>query len=358
MGIRRPGAAVVAGIVSAASPVLLRSGFHWPFLPTFLDWGGTKSSDIPAILFGLGAVQLSRNPDGIFAITGAQNRARRQKRAARSAAARAVVAEEQATAQGAARLEQDLESRGALRTPASTFEAVPADATFVLDGVHAGYGDVEVLHGVTLAIIPGTITALLGANGSGKSTLCRTASGLVTPSAGVVRLHGADVTSQAAPARARDQVIVVPESRGIFPGLTVDENLTLRLPRSEQREQAYERFPLLAERRQLAAGSLSGGEQQMLALATLLVRPPAVVVCDEPTLGLAPLIVEQILEIFVELRRQGVSLLLVEEKSKAILGIADRVAVLQLGRVAWYGPASDVDDALLVEAYLGGVAAG
>jgi ABC-type branched-subunit amino acid transport system ATPase component len=96
----------------------------------------------------------------------------------------------------------------------------------------------------------------------------------------------------------------------------------------------------------------------MLALATLLVRPPAVVVCDEPTLGLAPLIVEQIMEIFTELRRQGVALLLVEEKSKAILGIADRVAVLQLGRLAWYGPANDVDDALLVEAYLGGVTAG
>ena len=96
----------------------------------------------------------------------------------------------------------------------------------------------------------------------------------------------------------------------------------------------------------------------MLALATLLVRPPAVVVCDEPTLGLAPMIVQQVTEIFVELRRLGVALLLVEEKSKAILEIADRVAVLQLGRLAWYGPAADVDDALLVEAYLGGVTAG
>ncbi|MCU1484908.1 MAG: transporter related [Actinomycetia bacterium] len=357
MGIRRPGAAVVAGIVSAASPVLLRSGFHWPLLPTFLDWGGTRSSDIPAILFGLGAVQLSRNPDGIFAITGAQNRARRQKRAARSAAAVAVVAEEQATAEEAVRLEQELESVGALRAPSSTFEEVPAEATFVLDDVHAGYGDVEVLHGVTLAIIPGTITALLGANGSGKSTLCRTVSGLLTPTAGVVRLRGDDVTGQAAPARASSDVIVVPESRGIFPGLSVEENLALRLPSAAERAQAYDRFPVLGERRHLLAGSLSGGEQQMLALATLLVRPPAVVVCDEPTLGLAPLIVEQILEIFTELRRQGVALLLVEEKSKAILGIADRVAVLQLGRLAWYGPANDVDDALLVEAYLGGVTA-
>jgi ABC-type branched-subunit amino acid transport system ATPase component len=261
-------------------------------------------------------------------------------------------------AQEAARLEQELESLGALRSPASTFEEVPADAALVLQDVHAGYGDVEVLRGVTLAIAPGTITALLGANGSGKSTLCRTASGLITPTAGVVRLRGEDVTGQLAPARARADVNVVPESRGIFPGLSVDENLTLRLPTADERSQAYDRFPVLGERRHLPAGSLSGGEQQMLALATLLVRPPAVVVCDEPTLGLAPLIVEQIMEIFTELRRQGVALLLVEEKSKAILGIADRVAVLQLGRLAWYGPANDVDDALLVEAYLGGVTAG
>jgi ABC-type branched-subunit amino acid transport system ATPase component/branched-subunit amino acid ABC-type transport system permease component len=357
MGIRRPGAAVVAGIVTAASPVLLRSGFHWPLLPTFLDWNGTKSSDIPAILFGLGAVQLARNPDGVFAITAAQNRARRQKRAARSAAAAAVVAEEHATAVEVARLESELESVGALRTPSSTFEEVPADAALVLEDVHAGYGDVEVLRGVTLAITPGSITALLGANGSGKSTLCRTLSGLVTPASGVVRLRAEDVTSQAAPARAAADVIVVPESRGIFPGLSVEENLALRLPSAAQRDEAYARFPVLGERRHLHAGSLSGGEQQMLALATLLVRPPAVVVCDEPTLGLAPLVVEQIMEIFTELRRQGVALLLVEEKSKAILGIADRVAVLQLGRLAWYGPANDVDDELLVQAYLGGVAA-
>jgi ABC-type branched-subunit amino acid transport system ATPase component len=288
----------------------------------------------------------------VFSITAGQNRARRRKRAARSAA---VVAEEQATAEDALRLERELETFGALGIPSSTFEAVPADAILVLDAIHAGYGEVNVLHGVTLAIVPGTVTVLLGANGSGKSTLCRTISALVTPSAGVVRLRGQDVTSQSAPARAGRDVIVVPESRGIFPGLSVEENLTLRLPNAAERDEVYERFPVLGMRRRLVAGSLSGGEQQMLALATLLVRPPAVVVCDEPTLGLAPIIVEHILEILVELRRRGVALLLVEEKSKAILGIADRVAVLQLGRVAWYGPADDVNDGLLVEAYLGGV---
>src|SRR5207237_4828952 len=146
MGIRRPGAAVVAGIATAASPILIRNGFHWPVLPTFLDWNGTRSSDIPAILFGLGAVQLARNPDGIFAITAAQNRARRQKRAARSAAAVAAAIDERVTADEAARLEQSLEATGALRAPAASFERVPADALLVLDDIDAGYGDAQVLH--------------------------------------------------------------------------------------------------------------------------------------------------------------------------------------------------------------------
>jgi ABC-type branched-subunit amino acid transport system ATPase component len=156
--------------------------------------------------------------------------------------------------------------------------------------------------------------------------------------------------------RATAGVIVVPESRGIFPGLTVEENLALRLRSAGDRDQAYDRFPVLGARRRLPGGSLSGGEQQMLALATLLVRPPQVLVADEPTLGLAPLVAEQVLQVFAELRAAGVALLLVEEKSKALLGIADRVAVMQLGRLAWYGPASDVDDELLVEAYLGSLA--
>ena len=356
MGIRRPGAAVVAGLVTALSPIIMRNGFHWPFfVPSFLDWNGTKSTDIPAILFGIGAVQLARNPDGIFAITGAQNRARRMKRAAK--AARATEVEVEATEIEAVKLETHLEVAGALRPPSADFVAVPEGSLLVFDDVHAGYGDVEVLHGITLSIAPGSITALLGANGSGKSTLCRTISGLIQPSAGTVLLRGEDVTGQGAPARAKADVIVVPESRGIFPGLSVEDNLAIRLTTGAEREQAYERFPVLGERRHLPAGSLSGGEQQMLALVTLLVKPPEVVVCDEPTLGLAPIIVEQVLAIFTELREKGVAMLLVEEKSKGLLAIADRVAVLQLGRLAWYGPAADVDDQLLVEAYLGGVAA-
>ena len=354
-GIRRPGAAVVAGLVTAMSPVLLRNGFHWPVLPSFLDWDGTRSTDIPAILFGLGAVQLSRNPDGVFAISGAQNRARRAKRAARAVAGRAEEAETRSAAAQAQVLERQLERSGALRQPSTSFVAVPPESTLVVRNLHAGYGDASVLHGIDLAVVPGTITALLGANGSGKSTLSRVISGLLTPTAGTVSLHGNDVTRQSAPARARADVIVVPESRGIFPGLSVEENLTLRLRTAAERLEAYGRFPVLGERRNLLAGSLSGGEQQMLALVTLLVKPPAVAVCDEPTLGLAPLIVEQVLTIFTELRELGVALLLIEEKSKGLLQIADRVAVLQLGRLVWHGPVADVDDDLLVRAYLGGV---
>ena len=278
------------------------------------------------------------------------------KRAARSRAA-AVVDEDAAVAVEAARLEEELERRGALRAPSAGFEPIPELSTFVLESVHVGYGNVNVLRGIDLAITPGEITALLGANGSGKSTLCRTVSGLLTPSAGRLLLRGADVTKQSAPARSRADVVVVPESRGIFPGLSVEENLTIRLPDAAQREAAYERFTILGERRQQLAGSLSGGEQQMLSLASLLVRPPAVLVCDEPTLGLAPLVARQVLDIFVELRRLGVSLLLVEEKSAGLLAIADRVAVMQLGRLAWYGPAADIDDRQLVATYMGGVAA-
>ena len=147
---------------------------------------------------------------------------------------------------------------------------------------------------------------------------------------------------------------MAPESRGIFPGLTVQENLSLWLPDVAQHEQAYDRFPILKERRNLPAGNLSGGEQQILTLTPLLVRPPDVLIADEPSLGLAPLIVEQVMSIFVELRERGVALLLVEEKARDVLQIADSVAFLSLGEITWHGPRSEVDADRLAEAYLGG----
>ena len=249
-GIRRPAAAVLAGVVSAASPVLLGSGFHFPsFLPSFLSWNGTTSAEIPAILFGLGAVQLSRNPDGVISITAAQNYARRMKRKARLAAAltapdatiAAVVKEHEVPA---------VAGDGAA--------AADTEAALVVRGLHAGYEAVEVLHGIDLVVRAGEITALLGANGSGKTTLCSTISGLVSVRAGSISLYGDDVTNEPAHKRARKGVLVAPESRGIFPGLSVDENLMLRLSSAADREQVYERFPLLRERRRLPSGSLSG----------------------------------------------------------------------------------------------------
>jgi ABC-type branched-subunit amino acid transport system ATPase component len=221
-----------------------------------------------------------------------------------------------------------------------------------LDAVSAAYGDVQVLFGVDLALNQGTITALVGANGAGKSTLCRVLSGLMTPTSGAISLAGVDITAQPAHRRARE-LLLAPESRGIFPGLSVEENLTLRLPSSDERDKAYARFPVLGQRRKIPAGNLSGGEQQMLTMAPVMVRPPQILIADEPTLGLAPLIVAEIMNVFKELRDQGVTLLIVEERAKAVLDVADDVALLELGRIVWAGPRPDLDADMLTAIYLG-----
>jgi ABC-type branched-subunit amino acid transport system ATPase component len=175
----------------------------------------------------------------------------------------------------------------------------------------------------------------------------------VAVNSGSITINQADVSRWPAHRRARAGVLVAPESRGVFPGLTVDENLTLRLPEAAEREQVYTRFPLLAQRRQLPAGSLSGGEQQMLALAPVLVSPPPIVVADEPSLGLAPRVVAQVMAVFEELREHGTAILLVEEKARDVLEIAERVAFLDLGHIVWSGPRHDIDDERLVATYLG-----
>ena len=148
-------------------------------------------------------------------------------------------------------------------------------------------------------------------------------------------------------------MILAPEARGIFPGLSVDENLSVLLRSSAERDQAYKRFPLLAERRRQAAGLLSGGEQQMLALASALVRPPTVFIADEPSLGLAPLAAEAVFDALRELRERGTSLLLVEEKAREALELADVVVVMELGRIVWTGPRGEADADRLAAAYLG-----
>jgi ABC-type branched-subunit amino acid transport system ATPase component len=227
-----------------------------------------------------------------------------------------------------------------------------ADAALSLDSICAAYGETQVLFDLDLDVRRGKLTALVGANGAGKSTLCKVLAGLMEPTAGTITLEGKDITKMPVHRRAKS-MLLAPESRGIFPGLSVEDNLMMLLPSADERDQAYARFPVLGSRRHIPAGSLSGGEQQMLTMAPVMVKPPSLLIADEPTLGLAPLIVEQIMGVFAELRDQGVTLFVVEERAKAVLDIADDVALLELGRLVWDGPRADLDPAHLTAIYLG-----
>ncbi len=231
-----------------------------------------------------------------------------------------------------------------------------AAAAFAVRGIVAGYGDAEVLHGVDLQVERGKVTALLGANGAGKSTLCSVAAGIVEPSMGTVYLEGTEITTTEPFRRARAGVLLVPEARGIFPGLTVEENLTVLLRDDALRKDAYERFPILSERRKQVAGLLSGGEQQMLSLAPALADPPVVLIADEPTLGLAPLAADAVMDAILELRDRGCAVLLVEEHTQNTLRAADTLAFMELGNIVWTGARDDADMRLLTSAYLGGSA--
>jgi ABC-type branched-subunit amino acid transport system ATPase component len=152
-------------------------------------------------------------------------------------------------------------------------------------------------------------------------------------------------------------VLLVPEARGIFPGLTVEENLAVALPDAQHRGQAYDHFPVLADRRKQVAGLLSGGEQQMLSLAPALANPPAVLIADEPSLGLAPLIAAALMDAILQLRDSGTAVLLVEEHAHHALLVADRLALMALGSVVWEGSRADADEEVLANAYLGSRAA-
>jgi branched-chain amino acid transport system ATP-binding protein len=225
-----------------------------------------------------------------------------------------------------------------------------------LAGIRAAYGGIEVLHGVDLAVPSGAVVALLGANGAGKSTTVKVAAGLLAPTAGAVRIAGHDVTGASCNDLARIGVCTIPEGRGVFPNLTVRENLWMatqvhgRLDGVE--EGAYARFPLLGERRTQLAGSLSGGEQQMLALSRALVTDPAVLILDELSMGLAPIVVQQLYEIVAQVAQEGISILVVEQFARAVLGIADRAAIMVNGVVAHAGTPTELRSGLS-SAYLG-----
>ncbi|MGP0030506.1 MAG: ABC transporter permease subunit [Acidimicrobiales bacterium] len=351
-GIRRPSGAIAAGMSSILLAGVLSSGFHF----SLISWSGTTSTLIPEVLFGLGAVTMAQNPDGILSLTEESSYLARKRREARRAQKREAAATAAATAAVAVAAPP---LNGVPSGPASVAAAGLAapdgarpGAALRVDAVCAAYGETPVLFDIDLDLRPGRITALVGANGAGKSTLCKVLAGLMEPSSGAIFVEGKDVTRQPAHQRSK-QLLLAPESRGIFPALSVEDNLMVLLHDVAEREQAYQRFPILKERRRLAAGSLSGGEQQMLTMAPMLVKPPRLLIADEPTLGLAPMIVQQIIGVFAELRDQGVTLLVVEERAKAVLDVADDVALLELGRLVWSGPRAELDGEQLTAIYLG-----
>lgn len=226
-----------------------------------------------------------------------------------------------------------------------------------LIGVRAAYGRIDVLRGVDLVVPAGAVFALLGPNGAGKSTTLRVISGRMRPTAGCVHIAGVHVNG-AAPARlARAGLCSIPEGRGIFPNLTVSDNLRMAMFRGglsfdEVRDTAFDRFPVLGERRSQLAGTLSGGEQQMLALARALTTNPAVLLLDEISMGLAPLIVAQLYEAVARLAGDGITILIVEQFARVALPVADYAGIMTHGRVQMVGEPADVE-AALADAYLG-----
>lgn len=217
-----------------------------------------------------------------------------------------------------------------------------------LRSVSAAYGPFRALFDVSLTVDRGESVALVGSNGAGKTTVARVASGLVVPSAGGVIVDGVDMTSARTYAFARAGVAHAPEGRSVFASLTVEENLSLSFRRVHGRrglrkslDLAYEMFPVLGRRRGQTAGTLSGGEQRMLSLARVLVDLPKVLIADELSLGLAPIIVDELYEILRRLRDEGTSLLIVEQQVVQALRLCDRVAVLDHGAVSWTGDSTD-----------------
>jgi branched-chain amino acid transport system ATP-binding protein len=229
--------------------------------------------------------------------------------------------------------------------------------------LHVRYGAVHAVCGVSFSVADGELVTLLGANGAGKSSSILCVAGAMRAAGGQVFLDGQDVTSASPEAMLREGMATVPETRDVFPDLTVDENLTLgayvrrrdRKGVDEDRAHMFEIFPRLRERREQAAGTLSGGEQQMLVIARALMSRPRILLLDEPSLGLAPAIVDQIFEMIAELKAQKLTILLVEQNARKALQVADRAYVLRLGEVAGSGTAAEIASSTDLDAlYLGG----
>jgi branched-chain amino acid transport system ATP-binding protein len=232
-----------------------------------------------------------------------------------------------------------------------------AETVLELKGVKAAYGRIEVLHGVNLVVPVGSVVALLGPNGGGKTTTLKVISGQMTPTSGCVHIAGRHVNGASADALSRIGVCTIPEGRGVFPNLTVKENLRMAtyagVDFGAVESIAYQRFPRLGERRGQLAGTMSGGEQQMLALARGLAVNPSLLLLDELSMGLAPLIVEQLYEVVAQVAKSGVSILVVEQFARTVLGVADYAAIMLHGKVVSVGQPDDLEEELSA-AYLGG----
>ena len=227
---------------------------------------------------------------------------------------------------------------------------------FELRKIHAGYSGTKVLRGVDLIVPPSSVVALLGPNGAGKTTLLRVATGLLKPTSGSLRIDGQDVTGRAPFQLVAKGVCHVPEGRGVFPSLTVKDNLLLQAVKGredEALERAVAAFPRLGERMSQQAGTMSGGEQQMLALARAYVQNPRFILLDEVSMGLAPKVVDEIFQFLAMLARGGASLLLVEQYVTRALAVADYVFLLNRGSVSFAGKAAEIDADALAEQYVG-----
>lgn len=231
----------------------------------------------------------------------------------------------------------------------------------VLEDVHTHYGKIEALHGVSVEVKKGEIVSLIGANGAGKTTLLMTVCGSPQASAGRVILEGRDITNDATSNIMRSGIAIVPEDRRVFPGLTVEENLHMggffntKSEIRKSQDHVYELFPRLKEREHQRAGTMSGGEQQMLAIGRALMSKPRMIILDEPSLGLAPIIIQQIFEIIGQLREEGITVFLVEQNAHQALSLADRGYVLETGRIRLHDTGKNLlANPEVRDAYLGG----
>ena len=231
-----------------------------------------------------------------------------------------------------------------------------------LEDVHAGYGPITALRGLHLTVAPGELVCLIGANGAGKSSTLRAISGLLAPSQGRIVFDGREIQGEAPAGILKSGIAHCPEGRRVFPHMTVEENLAMgAYVRSDRTAIAADvaevgrHFPILLDRRRQMAGTLSGGEQQMLAIARALMARPRLILFDEPSLGLAPTVVEMTFSIIADIRRRGTTVLMVEQNAYAALRMADRAYVMETGRIVLEGRARDLlDDDHVRRAYLGG----